>query len=314
MPLSPDASKAPHVAILLCTKNGAAFVAQQLQSLTAQTHENWSLYVSDDASTDGTKEILKQFAATAGLPVIIREGPQKGSSRNFLSLLTDPGIPADLFAVCDQDDVWYPQKLQRAIDWISKLPGDLPALYGSRVELIDGAGTHRGYSALFRRDPSFKNALVQSIAGGNTLLFNKAAKRLAERAGILQVVTHDWWLYLLVSGAGGIVYYDPQPSLKYRQHQHNLIGSNKGWRARLHRLGMLLSGRFRDWNTINVTALEACLHLMKADHAATLLLFKQARSASSGFSRMHALRRAGLYRQTMLGNFALMAAAFFGKL
>ena len=270
MPLSPDAKKAPHVAILLCTKNGATFVAQQLHSLAAQTHKNWTLYVSDDASTDGTKEILQQFAATASFPVILREGPQKGSSRNFLCLLTDPSIRADLFAFCDQDDVWYPEKLERAIDWISKLPADLPALYGSRVELIDAAGTHRGYSPLFRRKPSFKNALVQSIAGGNTMLFNKAAKQLAERAGILEVVTHDWWLYLLVSGAGGVVHYDAQPSLKYRQHQQNLIGSNIGWRARLQRLGMLLSGSFRDWNAINVTALEACAHLINADHAATL--------------------------------------------
>jgi glycosyltransferase involved in cell wall biosynthesis len=314
MPFSGDTLDAPHVAILLCTKNGSAFLDEQLRSLSAQTHKNWTLYASDDASTDGTKEILKQFAATAGSPVILREGPQKGFCHNFLRLLTDPSIRADLFAFCDQDDIWYPEKLERAIKSLSKFPDDLPVLYSSRVELIDAAGTHRGYSLLFRRKPSFKNALVQSIAGGNTLVFNKAAKQLAERAGVLEVVAHDWWLYLLVSSAGGIVHYDAQPSLKYRQHQQNAIGSNTGWGSRIHRLRMLLSNRFRDWNTLNVTALEACAHLMSADHRTTFLLFNQARSASSGLSRMHALRRAGLYRQTILGNLALVAAAFFGKI
>jgi hypothetical protein len=131
---------------------------------------------------------------------------------------------------------------------------------------------------------------------------------------MLEVVAHDWWLYLLVSGAGGIVQYDAQPTLKYRQHQQNVIGSNIGWRSRIQRLRMLLSNRFRDWNTLNMRALEACAHVMSPDHRATFLLFSQARSAPSGLRRMYALRRAGLYRQTVLGNLSLMVAAILRKI
>lgn len=58
--LSP-VSDAPLVAILLCTYNGARFLAQQLDSLEAQTHQNWTVFASDDGSTDQTLEILQQY-------------------------------------------------------------------------------------------------------------------------------------------------------------------------------------------------------------------------------------------------------------
>ena len=77
------------------------------------------------------------------------------------------------------------------------------------------------------------------------MVFNKAAKRLLEITGRLEVVLHDWWMYQLVSAVGGAIRYDPQPALKYRQHLDNLIGSNLGWRARLVRIRMMLSGRFQ---------------------------------------------------------------------
>ena len=103
-------------------------------------------------------------------------------------------------------------------------------------------------SILFRRRPSFENALVQSLAGGNTMVFNCAAKRLLEKAGSLDIVAHDWWTYKLTTAAGGFVVYDPEPSVEYRQHGQNLIGSNSSIFAKIQRIRMLLSNRFRDWN------------------------------------------------------------------
>ena len=114
------------------------------------------------------------------------------------------------------------------------------------------------------------------------MVFNKAAKRLLETVGRLDVVLHDWWMYQLVSAVGGAIRYDPQPALKYRQHLDNLIGSNLGWRARLVRFRMMLSGRFRDWNTMNIAALQQVpAHLIKPQNRAVLQLFAKARTASS---------------------------------
>lgn len=302
------------VAILMCTKNGAAFLDEQLNSIAGQTHTNWILFVSDDGSTDNTIEILGHFAEEHPQKVIVRKGPSKGVTANFLSLAVDPTIDADYFAFSDQDDVWYPDKLQRALDWLVTASKDVPAFYCGRTELISIDGQSCGLALLFSRRPSFQNALVQSLGGGNTMVFNRPAKKLLECAGRLEVVLHDWWVYQLVSAAGGVMHYDPQPMLKYRQHPQSLIGSNLGWRARFVRIGMMLSGRFRNWNAMNIAALERVPgHLIKPQNRTVLELFSKARTASLP-RRLIYLRQSGVYRQTSIGNIGLFVAAIIKRL
>jgi hypothetical protein len=175
-------------------------------------------------------------------------------------------------------------------------------------------GLSYGFSPLFTRPITFRNALIQSLGGGNTMVFNKAAKRLLEVVGILDVVLHDWWMYQLVSAVGGAIRYDPQPALKYRQHLDNLIGSNLGWHARLVRVRMMLSGRFRDWNRMNVAALQRVpAHLIKPQNSVIVQLFAKARTASL-LQRVYYLKQSGVYRQTLLGNIGLLAATLFNRI
>src|SRR5689334_21864250 len=216
-----DDSGAARVAILLGTKDGAAFLGDQLRSFADQSHRNWFLVVSDDGSRDATREIITQFAATRPQRVVVRDGPQRGVTANFLSLAADPAIDAEFFGFSDQDDVWHADKLSRALTCLAAAPAGAPALYCGRTALMTEDGRRYGLSPLFRRPPSFANALVQSLGGANTMVFNRAAKRLVEAVGVPNVVLHDWWLYQLVSGAGGAVFYDPEPMLDYRQHPDN---------------------------------------------------------------------------------------------
>jgi hypothetical protein len=111
----------------------------------------------------------------------IHAGPAEGSTANFLSLTCRADIDADYFAYADQDDVWESDKLERAVNWLKTIPEGVPALYGSRTLLVDARNQHIGYSPLFEREPNFRNALVQSIAGGNTMVFNRAARDLLRR-------------------------------------------------------------------------------------------------------------------------------------
>lgn len=98
------------------TKNGAQFLPEQLDSLEAQTHQNWVLITSDDGSTNDTLKILKIYQAKwpAG-KLTIKEGPKQGFCVNFLSMACDSGIKADYQTFCDQDDVWLPNKLEVAV-------------------------------------------------------------------------------------------------------------------------------------------------------------------------------------------------------
>ena len=145
-----------------------------------------------------------------------------GFWQNFVSLVRSDDVDGDLFAYSDQDDVWFPEKLAKAVSWFEARPTDQPALYFTRTELIEEGGAPIGFSPLFVRAPTFQNALVQNIGGGNTMVFNRAA-RLALRATPADValVAHDWWTYQVVTGIGGLAHYDPWPSLKYRQHGRN---------------------------------------------------------------------------------------------
>jgi hypothetical protein len=303
------------VAILLCTHNGAKFLEDQLRSIGAQSHAAWTLWVSDDGSADATPAILKRTQAAWGeARMRLIDGPRAGSAANFLSLACNAAITADAFAYCDQDDIWHADKLARAVAWLAVQPRATPALYFSRTDVIDDAGHDLGPSRVFGRPPSFRNAMVQNIGGGNTMVFNAAARDVLRAAGPqVKVVVHDWWTYMAVTGCGGIAHFDPVPSLKYRQHGDNQIGSNRGLAARAHRAGQLLEGRFKAWTDTNLKALEALKPRLTPENLRVLETFAAARQRGP-IGRLIGLARSGITRQTFIDNVGLYLAAALNRL
>ncbi len=302
------------VAILLCTWNGARFLDEQLDSIEKQLHTNWVVWASDDGSKDSTLAILEDRQSNWGEDRLkILKGLAKGFIANFLSLLVNPAIVADYYAFADQDDIWEADKLGRALNTLSQVPKTLPSLYCSRTQLIDERGREIGLSPLYRKKPSFANALVQNIGGGNTMVMNRLARDLMRSVGEIDVACHDWWTYTLIAGAGGSVFYDPHPSLRYRQHGSNLIGSNLSDSSRLLRLRMLLRNRLSDWIDQHTQALQSSRHLLTEGNRWILDEFCRARGGSL-ISRLSGVRRSGVYRQTWLDNIGLVAATVFKKL
>lgn len=305
----------PKVAILLCTYHGQRYLAEQLDSFAAQTHANWEVWASDDGSRDDTRAILEIYQQQWPKGRLsIHSGPGEGFAANFLSLTCKAGIAADYYAYSDQDDIWEPNKLARAVQYLDTIPGDVPALYCARTRLVDANNNEIGVSPLFRKSPSFANALIQSIGGGNTMVFNNAARNLLREAGDkLPIITHDWWAYMVVTGCGGKVFYDSEPTLRYRQHDGNLVGVNATWPARFKRIRMLWHGRFRGWNDNNIVALRSLRHRLTPENIAMMERFVKAREMSL-IPRLICLKRSGFYRQTFLGNLGLVAAAVFRKI
>jgi glycosyltransferase involved in cell wall biosynthesis len=304
----------PKVVILLATRNGAAFLQEQLDSYRAQTYRNWELLVSDDGSTDDTIKIIEEFAKQVPQRVVVRRGPQIGFWQNFASLVRSDDVDGDLFAYSDQDDVWFPAKLAKAVRWFETRPTDQPGVYFTRTELMEEGGAPIGFSPLFVRAPTFQNALVQSIGGGNTMVFNRAARRAlrATPTGVA-LVSHDWWTYQVVTGVGGVAHYDPWPSLRYRQHVENLVGANIGLRARLVRSTAFLGGRFVTWNDANLKMLGSIRSLLTPQNALVLDRFTQARLVAWP-RRLWLLWKSGVYRQSVLENCALIVGSLLGRL
>ncbi|UQS13052.1 glycosyltransferase family 2 protein [Pseudomonas sp. HS6] len=299
------------VAILMCSYNGERFLSEQLASIEQQDHAQWHLFVSDDGSTDSTLDILKAFQARLGEEkVTLLSGPQTGFADNFMSITCLETVSADFYAWSDQDDIWTCDKLSAALARLRQLPVDVPALYASRTTVVNEAGVGVGRTPEFSRAFGFPNALVQSVAAGNTMVFNRAARELL-RAGPAQgVVAHDWWAYLLVTGAGGQFHFDQVPRLFYRQHESNSIGANAGFMAALTRIHRLFQGRLRGWIDQNVSALDTVEYLLTEKNREVLRRFKVARSQSMP-GRLIGMWRSGVYRQTLLGNLGLVVATIF---
>lgn len=303
----------PCVGVLLGTCNGERFLGEQLESLACQNGADWLLVASDDGSADSTLNLLHAFAAARPGRVEVRSGPRSGFASNFLSMVENPGFEAPFWAFCDQDDVWHEDKLSHALAWLATVAGNRPALYCSRTVLVDENGIRFGVSPDWRRPAEFRNALVQNIASGNTMVFNEAARRLVVRSGAVGVPFHDWWLYLLVTGCGGEVRFDSVPRVSYRLHSENALGPWAGWRAWHHRSKLLAEGTFGGWLDENLAALSGVESQLGDSARVTLARFRAMRKAR-GLRRGVELIRSGVFHQSALGYIGLLVAASFGRL
>lgn len=303
------------IAILMCTYNGENFLEEQLDSIENQDYKNWTLFVNDDGSKDATLDILKRYQKKWGNKKIhIRRGPQKGFSQNFLQIICDKKIHADLYFLSDQDDVWMPHKFSHTLQKLSKLDHSKPALYCARTTYVSSdAKKILGESDLFLRPPSFRNAIVQSIAGGNTMAFNNALKKIVSQFKEAEILSHDWWLYIVNELSGGKTLYDRESTILYRQHSGSLIGANTGIMAKLRRLRMLLMGVYRNQNSKHLDTLNQ-IYLFSS-RANIKLIDEFFIKRDKGMpERLRMIGDLGLYRQTPDGQLALYLGAIFHKL
>lgn len=301
--------------------NGAAFLERQLQSLLEQEHQFWSLITSDDGSKDESPQILQRFAEKVektmpSANVSNLKGPMRGASENFMFLLRQINRRDRRcwIAFSDQDDVWLPDRLSRGLAALSELDTRAPALYCSSTWITSNDLMIQRLSALPGRPASFKNAIVQNIASGNTILLNPAASQLVCTAAenVSKVVVHDWWVYQLISGAGGNVVFDTNPTLLYRQHSLNQIGANDRILSRAVRFAGMLRGNFRKWNEINIAALrQANFHLASENRVLLERFAKLPRLPL--MARLVEFSKLGLYRQTAMSNFALWVAVILRR-
>lgn len=285
---------------MMGTYNGEDFIKQQLDSIKEQKFEDWFLWISDDGSSDLTVDYINDFLNENEGTGQYLKGPGKGLNENFKTLVLNEKIISDYYAFSDQDDIWAQSKLERAVKWLDTVPYAVPAFFCSRTELIDQNNNFIGYSPDYKKKPDFKNALIQNIASGNTMVFNHAARELLKQSFTGPVVIHDWSLYLVVTACGGQVFYDSVPSVSYRQHTANLIGNSMGLKQRLKNYKLASQGRRQLWNDINISMLERIHPYLTVEAKKTLHLFRLIRQQSL-FKRLLSLKESGVYHQQLIG-------------
>ena len=210
---------APDISVVMATYNGEKYLKQQLDSILLQTISPKEIIIVDDGSTDNTVAILKTYAQDDRVRLIINE-KNIGYIRSF-----EKGMLSATYsfvALSDQDDIWFPQKLETLFLHIQ----NNIAVYSDSI-LIDENGTslHKKMSDI-KNQLTYDNCLMYAIgawAPGHAMLFRK---ELIEKCiPFPTIVTHDFWLGFVASCYGGIKYVN-EVLVQYRQHTHNAIGAN----------------------------------------------------------------------------------------
>ena len=242
------------VVVLLSTYNGEKYLVEQLNSLVGQRGVDVDIIVRDDGSIDGTINILNEWQSKDLLRWY--SGGNMGSAASFMDLLYK-SPDADFFAFCDQDDVWFPDKLIRAVELLKERGrNEVPNLYFSAQTLVDMDKNVIGYNAP-KRLLTFGESLLRNPAAGCTMVFTKELRDLIIREKPDYVYMHDMWLYMVCLSVGGEIIYDPKPSMLYRQHSNNVVGCNQSFFSKLRR-------RFKIFlNSKDSVRLKTCNQLLK---------------------------------------------------
>jgi len=217
--------------ILLAAYNGEKYIAEQVDSILNQTNKDWFLYIKDDCSTDNTLRIISEYENKYSdkIKVIKSDKPSGSAKDNFFSMFQYS--KNDYMMTCDQDDIWLSNKIEITYQKMQEAElknKDIPILIHTNLKVVD-ENLNVISNSLFKmqnlnsnRD-KINNLLVQNIVTGCTVMVNR--KLLTYINTIPQhAIMHDWWLALIASALGKIVFID-YPTVLYRQHKSNDVGA-----------------------------------------------------------------------------------------
>lgn len=309
------------VQILLAAYNGAAYLAEQIESIRRQSYPDWRLLIRDDGSTDQTVDIVRDFAARdPRIELLADDRGRLGVLGNFAAL-AEAALerPACYVAFADQDDVWHPQKLDWQLACLAAAerdsPPDTPIAVHSDLAVVDAQlrpihPSFLRYQGLWHEtDRPLRTLVVQNFVTGCTLLFNRPLLELAVPIPP-QALVHDWWLALCAAAAGRLEFL-PQATVQYRQHAGNTIGAKRWWSPHSWpKLRQLASHRRSLADSLHQA--KALVRRLEGRALAETTVpfmhdFTEGLNSSRGVWRLGRLYRLGVRRQGRLRNAVLAA-------
>lgn len=217
------------VAVLMSTYNGEKYLKDQMDSILTQKGVELTLYIRDDGSSDKTIDIVKECQKN-NPNIKLDVGQNLGVGNSFMQLVYDVPDNYDYYAFADQDDVWLPEKMKKAIEKIKDCVK--PALYCSNQILVDGTLNRIGMRYNSVPDISYQQIMCQNKITGCTTLWNKKLQKLLSEETrrpsdeLLRIRIHDVWI-AMVASVIGIIRYDKDGYILYRQHEANVVGVRK---------------------------------------------------------------------------------------
>ena len=223
------------VAILMAAYNAEKYIEVQIDSVIAQTSSEWTLYIRNDGSKDGTQSIIDSYASRYPEKIIQidKGGENLGCNKNFYRLLET--VEADYYMFADSDDYWMPNKVERNLEQIRKREQefpDIPILVHNDMMVCD-AELNVIHDSLWQFEKlhpekfnTFGMLLVSPNVGGSTSIFNHISKKYIFPVPKDNRIFFDHWISLSIAKYGQICV-DRFISKKYRQHGNQECGLNK---------------------------------------------------------------------------------------
>lgn len=217
------------VDILLATYNGEKYIREQIDSILNQTYKEFRLLISDDGSTDGTRDILNEYKAKDDRIEIFMQEENLGVVKNFEFLLKK--VEAKYYMFSDQDDIWKDEKIEKSLN---KIEEGFDLVY-SDLEVVDENlnVTYESYWKLkgiykkIKKYNNFESLYLNNFITGCTVISKKELiDSFMPLPNMSKFVLHDYWISLIISQNGKIAYIE-EPLIKYRQHKNNKVGSKK---------------------------------------------------------------------------------------
>ena len=253
------------VNIVLSTYNGARFLAEQLGSIQKQTFTDWQLLIRDDGSTDITPQIIAEFVKADPRIHFINEHDRQnfGVIKNFFTLVKYE--KADYYFFSDQDDVWLPDKMATMLDEVIHNDKSQPLMIYMDLSVVD-QDLNVTHPSMIRSQSHHANTtllaeLTENTVTGGVAMINHALAEKWEDTD--DVIMHDWYLALLATATGKLVYID-KPGELYRQHDNNVLGA-RTFRKRLAKWLNPLQALEKYWWLITTSQRQAELLLGQPD-------------------------------------------------
>ena len=214
------------VAVLLCTYNGEKYIREQIDSILHQTYSNISLYIQDDCSSDSTPQILNEYRSYPQV-TIYNSTDNLGYPFSFYDLLKKV-TDADYYAFSDQDDVWYEDKIERAVRLLDKSDPLKPAMTFANYDVCDEDLNYIRSSRGPSRHPDFLYSLYSCLGLGFTCVFNKTGKLLIQNRRSVRNITKDVWTGMCCT-AFGEAYFDSKPCALHRRNPGSFSSQDKNF-------------------------------------------------------------------------------------
>lgn len=244
--------------VLLCAHNGAAYLAEQLESILGQDIAPARILFFDDGSRDDTLAVAQGFADRLPLEFVQLDKRRGGAAGAFDALLRHAAASPTAYAhyfLCDQDDIWEPFKSARLLERLARVPAGTPGLAHSELSCFGNAAAGRAFlheslgHVAFESSPTrpLRTLLFENVVVGASTAFNRA---LLERAMPmpLSAFMHDWWLAIACVAHGGEIHYVSEPLVRYRIHDNSTVGRSGNFLHALpRRLKALRRGLSDPW-------------------------------------------------------------------